>query len=325
MSATEMVPATLAALKCCQVATKYLQMELSIISILSSVRQNSARTKQSPSDHYVKRYLSTANMRLLISDKDKKFILCREEDFLRRATNFLNQLQAVILPEDPTPSVLRKRKKIITLPGVTSVLSGCLDPPSNITCPRLFFEAKTHKKSWPLRPLVNKRSHPTYFLEKALARLLSGLLPPFFQVVSSSVTAKERLCATLAGLNPDSYTFYKMDVVALYPSVLHFEAVMLANTLLIKEGFTAQQVLEVCDALLFVTEHNYFCFNGKIYLQKQGVPMGSPLSAVLAELIMRHVEHSIFKVPLTIAYPLIYLRYIDDIILTWQDTEDSFQ
>ncbi|XP_023231753.1 uncharacterized protein LOC111631679 [Centruroides sculpturatus] len=63
---------------------------------------------------------------------------------------------------------------------------------------------------------------------------------------------------------------------------------VLANTLLIKEGFTAQQVLEVCEALLFIVEHNYFCFNGKIYLQKQGVPMG-------------------------------------DILLVWQDTEDSFQ
>ncbi|XP_023232808.1 uncharacterized protein LOC111632569 [Centruroides sculpturatus] len=300
-------------------------MELSIISTLASVRQNPARTKQSPSGHSVRRYLSTSNMRLLISDKDKKFVLCREEDFLRRATDFLNQSQAVILPEDPTPAVLRKTKKIITLPGVTSVLSGRLDPPSNVACPRLFFEAKTHKESWLLRPLVNKRSHPTYFLEKALARLLGGLLPSSSQVVSSSVTAKERLCATLAGLNPDTYTFYKMDVVALYPLVLHFEAVMLANTLLIEEGFTAQQVLEVREALLFITEHNYFRCNGKIYLQKQGMPMGSPLSAVLAELIMRCVEHSVFKFPLTIAYPLIYLRYVDDILLVWQDTEDSFR
>ncbi|XP_067145039.1 uncharacterized protein [Centruroides vittatus] len=185
-------------------------------------------------------------------------------------------------------------------------------------------EAKTHKEGWPLRPVVNKRSHPTYFLEKALAKLLGGLLPSSSQVTPSSLTAKATLSTTLGNLSPDMYTFYKMNVVALYPSVPHFEAVILANTLLVKGGFTAQQVLEIREALLFITEHNYFRFNGRIYLQKQGVPMGSPLSAVLAELIMRNLEHRVFKSPLTIAYPLKYLRYVDDILLAWQDTEDSF-
>ncbi|XP_023238268.1 uncharacterized protein LOC111637090 [Centruroides sculpturatus] len=115
-----------------------------------------------------------------------------------------------------------------------------------------------------------------------------------------------------------------MDVVALYPSVPQFEAVMLANAKLVKEGFTAQQILDIREALLFITENNYFRFNGKIYLQKQGVPMGFPLSAILAELLMRHVERRVFSFPLTIAYPLLYLRYVDDIIVAWQHMEEEF-
>ncbi|XP_023226396.1 DNA polymerase alpha catalytic subunit-like [Centruroides sculpturatus] len=83
-------------------------------------------------------------------------------------------------------------------------------------------------------------------------------------------------------------------------------------------------VLDIRDALTFVTEHNYFCFNRKIYLQKQGVPMGSPLSAILAELVMREIERRTFDFPLAIHYPRLYLRYVDDILIAWEDTEESF-
>ncbi|XP_023227917.1 uncharacterized protein LOC111628374 [Centruroides sculpturatus] len=99
---------------------------------------------------------------------------------------------------------------------------------------------------------------------------------------------------------------------------------MLANALIIKKSFSVQQVLDIRDALSFTTEHNYFLFNKNIYLQKQGVPMGSPLSAVLAELIMREIERRIFNSPLTIKYPALYLRYVDDILIVWEDTEEEF-
>ncbi|XP_023215268.1 uncharacterized protein LOC111618072 [Centruroides sculpturatus] len=183
---------------------------------------------------------------------------------------------------------------------------------------------KTHKTNWPLRPLVNKRSHPTYYLEKVLAKCLRAIVPESPYVTPSSVVAKSTIASSIGALQPCTYTFYKLDVISLYPSVPTFEAVMLANSLLLKEGFNIQQVLDIRDALTFVTEHNYFCFNRKIYLQKQGVPMGSPLSAILAELVMREIERRTFDFPLAIHYPRLYLRYVDDILIAWEDTEESF-
>ncbi|XP_067120131.1 uncharacterized protein [Centruroides vittatus] len=292
--ASDAVPAILAALKNCQAATKFPSMELSIVSTLTSQQRSTSDSSIFVNSHLVRRYLETSNLRLLISDKEKKFVLCKEDDFLARAADFLNHSHTVVLQSDPTPTVFRKTKKIISLPSI-SALPGCVDPPSNVACPRLFFEVKTHKEGWPLRPLVNKRTHPTYHLEKVLAKLLSGLLPPSPWVTSSSIEAKTSISSFLGNSSCNEYSFYKLDVVALYPSVPQFEAVMLANSLLIKECFTAQQVLEIRDALLFITENNYFRFNGRIYLQKQGVPMGSPLSAVLAELLMRHVEQRVFN------------------------------
>ncbi|XP_023212587.1 uncharacterized protein LOC111615403, partial [Centruroides sculpturatus] len=128
----------------------------------------------------------------------------------------------------------------------------------------------------------------------------------------------------MRGTHEDSYTFYKLDVVSLYPSVPVFEAIMLANSLIIKKGFSIQQVLDIHDALTFITEHNYFLFNKSIYLQKPGVPMGSPLSVVLAKLIMREIKLRIFNSPLTTSYLSLYLHYVNDILIVWESTEEEF-
>ncbi|XP_067130644.1 uncharacterized protein [Centruroides vittatus] len=180
------------------------------------------------------------------------------------------------------------------------------------------------KANWPLRLLVNKKSHPTYFLEKALAKFLCALVPDSPYINPSSVIAKSPIASSIGALQPDTYTFYKLDVISLYPSVPIFEAVVLASYLLLKKGFNIQQVLDIRDALTFVTEHNYFRINQKTYLQKQRVPMGSPLSTILAEFIMRESEHRTFNSPLAIHYLQMYLRYVDDILIAWEDTDEMF-
>ncbi|XP_023241288.1 uncharacterized protein LOC111639623 [Centruroides sculpturatus] len=296
-----MIPAALEALKNCQASTNFPNMELSVVSALTSQPQFMHTRGNYVNSHNVRRYLEANNLRLLISDKEKKFVLCKEKDFLNRATDFLNHSCAVLLQADPTSTVLRKVRKIISLPTILA-LPGRVDPPTNVACTRLFFEVKTHKEGWPLRPLVNKRTHPAFHLKKALAKLLSGLLPPSHLVTSSSIAVKTHISSVLDHIPQNEYTYYKLDVVALYPSVLQFEAVMLANAMLIKKGCTAQEVLELREALLFISENNYFQFRGQIYLQQQGVPMGSPLSAVLAELIMRNIEFKMFKFPIMIKY-----------------------
>lgn len=70
---------------------------------------------------------------------------------------------------------------------------------------------------------------------------------------------------------------------------------------------------ELFDAIGLVVDSTYFTFNEKIYKQKFGTPMGSPLSPILADLVMRELEKRAldkiwFHIPL-------YYRYVDDIIL----------
>lgn len=61
-----------------------------------------------------------------------------------------------------------------------------------------------------------------------------------------------------------------------------------------------------------VTSSTFFIFNNRIY--KQTHDMGSPLSPIIADIVMQDLEMSILKrLPFT---PSFHFRYVDDIILT---------
>ena len=65
-------------------------------------------------------------------------------------------------------------------------------------------------------------------------------------------------------------------------------------------------------AVKFVLESNIFLFNGVYYKQVFGTAMGSPISPVIANIVMERLETiSLSKVPFELIF---YKRYVDDII-----------
>jgi len=62
-----------------------------------------------------------------------------------------------------------------------------------------------------------------------------------------------------------------------------------------------------------VLNSTFFKFNNKIYKQIYGTPMGSPLSLIIAEIVLRDIEEEAFSL-LPFHVP-IYFRYVDDILI----------
>uniref|UniRef100_A0A6M2DT15 Putative penelope-2 aae n=1 Tax=Xenopsylla cheopis TaxID=163159 RepID=A0A6M2DT15_XENCH len=67
------------------------------------------------------------------------------------------------------------------------------------------------------------------------------------------------------------------------------------------------------QSVLFILEKSYFTFEKKYYMQIKGSPMGSSVSASLAELTMQFLEQKVLDSLTT--KPVFYYRYVDDIIL----------
>jgi len=60
-------------------------------------------------------------------------------------------------------------------------------------------------------------------------------------------------------------------------------------------------------------------FNGVTYKQTFGTPMGSPISPIIADIVLQDLENkALEKLKFT---PCFYLRYVDDIVLTLPSLE----
>ena len=79
------------------------------------------------------------------------------------------------------------------------------------------------------------------------------------------------------------------------------------NTTIQKDGFL--------KAVKLVLESTFFVYRGQFYQQTFGVPMGSPLSPVIANVAMERLEHECMRLLEINHVPIqYYRRYVDDCI-----------
>ncbi|VDN10774.1 unnamed protein product [Dibothriocephalus latus] len=118
-----------------------------------------------------------------------------------------------------------------------------------------------HKEGAPLRPIVSLKGTPTYGLAKWLFRRLEFLISDAETTVRSSTQFLEKLKEDLVVETVDLLLRSKYDETA--NCLGHAEIL---------------QLLKFCL-------RTYFTFDGTIYEQVKGTPVGSPISGLIAEAV----------------------------------------
>ena len=67
------------------------------------------------------------------------------------------------------------------------------------------------------------------------------------------------------------------------------------------------------EMLTLSTKNVHFTYNRKIFVQTDGVAMGSPLGPVLADIFMTEIEKTLLP-DIYVRYIIFWRRYIDDTI-----------
>ena len=181
----------------------------------------------------------------------------------------------------------------------------------NPALPYLYGLVKTHKPEKPLRPIISSVTSVTYKLSKWLAKLLSPIVGT---VSTSHIKNSCDLVEKLKSIRQSNFKLISFDVNSLFTKVpvhdlLEFLREILENYDLPIDSDICIKLLELCVL------DNVFLADGMFYKQTFGFAMGNPLSPILSNIYMEYFESRLL--PQICNFPIVWYRYVDDIICLW--------
>ncbi|XP_021960182.1 uncharacterized protein LOC110856047 [Folsomia candida] len=169
---------------------------------------------------------------------------------------------------------------------------------------------KVHKKDIPLRPIVDFQRSPSFKLATYLNTILKTISKKKY-AIKNSYEFVDRI--STVKVKP-GYILVSFDVTSLYTNVPQQHTLNYIKKRLKEETkwkqITNLEEEDILQLLMLCLECSYFSFRNIIYYQKDGVPMGSPVSPIFADLFMESLGDEIVPSTPFISY---WNRYVDDI------------
>ncbi|XP_075170215.1 uncharacterized protein LOC142242513 [Haematobia irritans] len=187
------------------------------------------------------------------------------------------------LKRDPTSGLQMKNNKLVDKLFNMNILNANEKyklTSKTATAPRIYGLPKIHKEGTPLRPICSSINSPTYNVSKYISNILKNLTNDSKYNIKDGIEFKERINKQTI---KDNELLISFDVISLFPKIV---------TLCIKDS-------------------RYFTYDDKIFEQTKGMPMGSPISPIIADIIMEKLlDDSMNKLA---KKPRFMTKYVDDI------------
>lgn len=249
------------------------------------------------------------------ADKGNVTVALDREIYLKKMTDmFSDESTYLILSKNPIRKMINGLHELLVRWKSHNYISDMTYKRLNCTdgvLPRAYGLPKIHKPNCPFRVIVSSINTPLYQLAAFLHNIIYDAIPRAHSHVANSFELVKKLSGVQ--LN-DHFKLLSLDVVSLFTNIpldLALDGV-LERWCLIKEKCSIPRD-EFLTAVRFILNSTFFTFNGKIYQQTFGTPMGSPLSPLIADITLQDLENkAIGRVPFNLPF---YYRYVDDIAL----------
>lgn len=309
---------------------KVPKLEQNKISVAINKIINNEKNRPVPNCVAEKRVVESINMKLneadaIITKADKggTLVVLEKKVYIDKTLKFLADNNVEKIDKDLTFEAQRKLLEFLkNCNEVVSPREVQMLKVMNPQAPSLRAQLKVHKDGNPIRPVVDGRSSPFY---KVARKCLKFLTTHYKFHKQFSIKNSSELTNRIRNIPiNDDMKFVSLDIVNLYTNIPVDNTVQIIQRNLMEQNkLSTREIDEFISLLRIILKYNYFKFNGDIYLQKDGLSMGSSISGLLADIFINHLENRFFSENPTWAAKIIYyFRYVDDTLLLVKGNED---
>jgi len=299
-----------------------IKQEVSELSLSNNIKGNLTHKERQA----LRELKSNTDIIINKSDKSTNVVIQDRSTYIKEGLDHLNDCGTYRkLEGNPTNSICIEINSILNKyynKGLlTKQMVEACSPTNNARIARLYFLKKTHKSPMGVRPIVSCCDSPT----ENLSQFVDYWLQPIMKAQPSYLENSTQLINELRQLEikPDTI-LVTIDVKSLYTCIPHsdgIKACLEALTELKMSNPSLPDPEMLAKLLEIVLTMNTFEFNNACYQQLQGSALGSKLSPAYANIFMGKLEKE-FLSQATLK-PLYYKRYIDDLLVLWEHSEDE--
>ena len=230
-------------------------------------------------------------------------------------------------------SIIELKENLKELITENSILLGesetkWIMQPQDYKLMKFYILAKIHKNPIKGRPIVPSMTWITHHLSQWIAFQLNPLISNLEWVLKDSrellkeihnINSKKEL--KKSSLLP---FIYSADVEALYPNMDVQLGLKLTKEFLTEINWeTSQHIDFIIKAMHFVLTQGFIIFENRVFQQRNGAAMGSPMIPPYANIYMYMLERTTIHKYLKSGNLKLYRRYIDDVLLIIQSQNDK--
>jgi len=307
--------------------SNYVDTHIKYLAFNSFYSHNSVSDNNLPKDEFIAlKNLSKSNDVVITKpDKGNGIVLLNKQDYVNKMMDIISETNKFNLVQRDIFSVMlqcegkinRLLSKLLTNDVITQDTYRNLYAKGS-TPGIMYGLPKVHKDGIPLRPILSAIGTCSYQLAKFLVPILTPLTTNIFTVKDSFTFAKE-----ITTISFDKCCMVSFDIVSLFTNIPLKETIdicmnNLFQTVETVQGFSKENLRKMLELSV---QDCHFIFNNQLFIQRDGVAMGSPLGPTLANAFLCYYEHIwLSNCPIPFK-PLYYRRFVDDTFLIFKAQE----
>jgi hypothetical protein len=254
------------------------------------------------------------------ADKGNSIVLLYKQDYLDKMYSIIADTDTFKeLENNPTDKFQKETKEAIKKAKTIDKTVKNKLTIMNTKSPQLYGLTKIHKENHPMRPVVSYINAPSYSLAKYINTLIlqvTGFKPKYG--IKNSI----EFCNNLRNQTPpDNSILVSFDVKSLFTNIPVNESIQYLKEILDRQCNNHELIEDIINLVNTCLKQSYFCFEDKHYEQTSGLPMGNPLSPILADIFMDKFETKLLALNNNLTTQIhFYQRYVDDIFFVFKGT-----